>query len=270
MAIGSKIVTGLKNASDSKTKAWFSNYVKNTVWFGCKSAVIKSVVKDVICSSRQSVTERPSKRRKINSPVEFLGDAIYLLQREECDAKLAGMILLQLHTEKDKLASSSVLARLAEEVLSPDNFISDWSTTDWFSLKVLETMWRNGDHALAREILAPAHVSSNSLWHRRASVVAFVNWYKYRDCLPATFAQELVDACEQNLLASPDERFTQTGVSWVLRYILVQTEKDERTYAADMVYRHSALWTREAKKSLVEKMPKASAMRTKILKLGDN
>ena len=58
----------------------------------------------------------------------------------------------------------------------------------------------------------------------------------------------------RRLLASPDEWFTQTGVAFFLRYaLLVKVDKDE-AYAT--IVRHGDLWTAEAKKSLVEKLPK--------------
>ena len=126
-------------------------------------------------------------------------------------------------------------------------------------------MWQSSvDPEVADGILRFAVEPSNGLWHRRMGVVPFLDWYKHRLRLPLDFGHRLVDACEANLLASPHERFTQTGIAWVLRYTLVQPEKD---YAASMVYRHGGLWTKEAKKSLVEKLPTSSAMRNKILKL---
>ena len=236
--LASKIVSGLILASDASTKAWFTNYVKGSTWFGCKSPTIKSVVQatvDEYCGET-----KPAKRPKIAAPapalqIEYLSDAVALLQRDECDAKLAGMFLLQLHTDGASLATASALQALNEQVLLPAGVITDWSTADWFALKVLETMWRHGDgnHDLARQILSFANVPTNGLWHRRMSVVAFVNWHKHRDKLPATFGVELVGACEANLLASPNERFTQTGVAWVLRYVLLQ--ENERDYAASVI-----------------------------------
>jgi hypothetical protein len=62
-----------------------------------------------------------------------------------------------------------------------------------------------------------------------------------------------MNAAEHCLLASPQERFTQTGCAWMLRYAL--TQKDDADLAIQIIARHSHLWTTEAKKSMVEKLP---------------
>lgn len=266
--LASKIVSGLILASDASTKAWFTNYVKGSTWFGCKAPIIKSVVQTAVdeYSRETNAAKRPKTTPPAPAPhIEYLSDAVTLLQCDECDAKLAGMLLLQLHTDGTSLATASALQALNEQVLLPAGVVADWSTADWFALKILETMWRHGggNHDLARQILSSAHVPANGLWHRRTSVVAFVNWHKHRDKLPANFGIELVDACEANLLASPNERFTQTGVAWVLRYVLLQV--NERDYAASVIRKHKDLWTPEAKKSLVEKLPKTHPIRVELL-----
>ena len=147
--LSGKIVTGLKRASDSATREWFTNYVKGTDWYGCKAPVIKQVVRDAIASQTTlaaaaplpEASELPKRKRcKTDEPepclVPHLADAVVLLKHQECDAKLAGMFLLQLHTEPQALASVKVLEIIEREVLAPPGVIDDWSTADWFSLKV--------------------------------------------------------------------------------------------------------------------------------------
>jgi len=265
----SKILSGLTLAADASTRAWFTNYVKGSTWFGCKAPIIRSVVQNAIDESFSDMEKPASKRprssqRNFEPQAVYLADAVALMQRNECDAKLAGMFLLQFHSDGAELASARTLRSLNEQVLLPQGVISDWSTADWFALKVLESMWRygEGNHELARQILNAARAPSNGLWHRRASIVAFVNWHKYRDKLPANFGKELVDACEANLLVSPSERFTQTGVAWVLRYVLLDPE--ERDYAFQVVCKHRDLWNTEAKKSLFEKLPKSHPFRFEL------
>ena len=105
-----------------------------------------------------------------------------------------------------------------------------------------------------------------NLWYRRCGVVCFVNYYKNRTKLPFDIGTRLVQAAEYSLLASPEERFTQTGIAWVLRYALLEPEDRDATLA--MIVRHGDLWTVEAKKSLLEKLHKSDPKRTQILALG--
>lgn len=275
----SRIILGLQRSADNATKAWSTNYVKGTVWFGCKMPVVRAVVKEALDSCRQTEIDTSAqsvKRRKISQSTDcvvapepglprLLDDAVALLRRDECDAKLAGMILLAEHTPKEQLATKSALDILEREVISKPGIIDDWSTTDWFCCKVLASIWQNsGDHALALQILGFATIPSNGVFHRRMGVVPFVDWFKFRDRLPHDFGLRLVDACEANLCASPEERFTQTGVAWVLRYVLIQPT--ERDHAAAMIFRQGNLWSKEAKRSLAEKLPASDTRRKKILK----
>jgi hypothetical protein len=82
------------------------------------------------------------------------------------------------------------------------------------------------------------------------------------------FGEKLIEACQQSLLASPDdERFTQTGIAWLLRYMLVQTE--DRDAALEMIVRKGHYWNVEAKRSLIEKLNKTDPRRQQILTLGE-
>ena len=56
---------------------------------------------------------------------------------------------------------------------------------------------------------------ADSVWQRRASVVAFVNLAKHVDGNFVGFTEMVLDNCTQ--LLGSQERFAQTGVGWFLR-----------------------------------------------------
>ena len=193
------------------------------------------------------------------------------------------MILLSEHVTLDELATHAVLDRFDREVWNnlknknhPNNnpnqnyccCLNDWSSADWFSARVLSKIALAGQHDLAERILSYTTQSESSLWQRRCGVVSFLQYHKHdRDKLPADFGLRLVQACETSLLCSPQERFTQTGIAWVLRYVLLLQGDDEQEAALAMICRNGSLWTTEAKKSLVEKLSKKDPRRTRILSL---
>ena len=265
------ILRGLQEQSDPKTKTWFTNYVKGSEWIGCKTPTVRSVVRSV--AQEHHLQDNPKHDLTIDT-------AIALLQHKASDAKLGGMMLLQEVLPRSKLASHAMLDRFDRDLWSSSNdnntymIIADWSTADWFAVRVLkhivffknEETGGNFDESLIRRVLGYTQQQDSSLWHRRCGVIPFLDYHKHRSLLPEGFGSDLIKACEESLLISPQERFTQTGVAWVLRYVLLQ--KEERNEAFEMIQRHGEIWTTEAKKSLVEKLGKRDRMRTKILSLG--
>lgn len=251
-----EIIDGIHRRSDKKTKAWFTNYVKGTTWVGCKLPTV-----------RQAVTEACSNNNGHDGSY-LLHSAIELLQFDECDVKLSGMLLLSEKMPLDDLATEATLHRIEENILLR-NCVQDWSSADWFATKVLRKIVFSGDHKLVERVLNYTKIADtpdqNYLFVRRCGVVSFLFYERNRDKLPSNIANKLIEACERNLTTSPEERFTQTGVAWVLRYVLLQPE--EATVAMEMIIRNGHLWTTEAKKSLVEKLNKNDPRRNQILKL---
>lgn len=274
-SLASLIVSGLHQNAKPETKEWFSNYVKGSTWIGTKVPTVRKVVHDTIKNSGEK-----TKMKTTSYPMNVLVDeSIVLMQQEECDAKLAGMILLSEFCPIHQIDTArEVLDRLIDQILEPQTYITDWSTSDWFAVRVLQKMaygtsgcgrsavnhTPNNNHELALKIVNFAR-DGTTLWYRRCGIVTFVNYYKHRDKLPPNFASTLMNAAEHCLLASPQERFTQTGCAWMLRYAL--TQKDDADLAIQIITRHSHLWTTEAKKSMVEKMPSSHKLRKQILLL---
>ena len=270
-------MANLHQHATQSTKDWFTNYVKGTVWIGCKLPTVRQCVNDVIPPIKtKKKAKSTSTAAKNICPERLLDTAVRLLQQSECDVKLAGMLILSecfpLHGDGLILSSSVVLDRLERNVLEP-NLVNDWSSADWFAMKVLRRIVLEAPpeivEQVAERVLGYTQHGTN-LWYRRCGVIPFVQYYNHRDVLPDDIGLRLIQACETSLLASPTERFTQTGVAWVLRYMLSQrtATSQERDAAAAMVVKHGSLWTTEAKKSLTEKLAKSDALYTKIRNLG--
>src|SRR5918995_3544930 len=97
--------------------------------------------------------------------------------------------------------------------LFDQGYIRDWSTCDWFCVKVLGPVVEQQGEACARAI--SKWREGDSVWQRRASVVAFANLAREGDHNFPGFTEMMFDNCS-HLLGS-QERFAQTGVGWVLR-----------------------------------------------------
>jgi len=306
MALAHDLIQNLQNHADPKSKAWFENYNKGTLWLGCKMPVVRSSIQRVLrdygtSSSSGSTTPLQSKtasrKRKatpttaknndqvmssISSPITdtlLLDTAIYLLQQTACDVKLAGMLLLSEEYPIEKLATMTTLERFDQDVWLDPSIIADWSTADWFALKVLQKIvfcdkddGEQQKQELQKHVMGYASRSDASLWQRRCGIVTFLQYPKYQntdtDDDDDVLGRQLVEACEANLLLSPQERFTQTGIAWVLRYVLAESrEKDTSQLALNFIFRHGSVWTTEAKKSFCEKLSPSDPRRKRILNL---
>ena len=98
--------------------------------------------------------------------------------------------------------------------LFEQGYFFDWSTTDWFCVRVLDpTILRHGFPA-AEAMATPAQGIANwckakQLWQRRASLVSFRHAAKDRQ-----YHSRIRQVIE--VLVLEDQRFIQTGIGWVL------------------------------------------------------
>jgi len=255
-SLASLILSGLHSSAKPDTKQWYTNYVKGSKWIGNKAPSVRKVVRDTVHAT-------------VNNNYHYddvIDNSIHLIQQEECDAKLAGMILLSEFCPIEKLATAHVLNRLVDQVLEPQIYIADWATADGFSGHVLRRIAYR-DNELAKTITNFSK-DGTTLWYRRCGIVPFVAYFKHRDKLPPNFGTIIIDAVEHCLNASPQERFTQTGCAWLLRYAILQ--KEDREYALKVITKHSLVWNLEAKKSISEKLAPNDPLRKQIMSLGKN
>ena len=121
---------------------------------------------------------------------------------------------------EDKLAGILLLAERLLETLGADDVpflaepftrshVADWSTCDWYCVKVLARVVERDAHAaaaIAEWRLAPG------LWQRRAAAVSFVRVARTGE---PRFTRHILRVCAVNV--RDRERFSQTSVGWVLR-----------------------------------------------------
>lgn len=190
-----KLQAALDKAASSETKKWFENYLKNAIEYrGVKTPVVMLLV------------DNWYKKEKLNEkPVTFqLKLACNLLSQEKAEDKFAGIIYIQQYLLKS--ADTETLLKKFDALFRKGVFF-DWSSTDWFCMRVLNRIVvSNGMRAA--EIIALWRRSDN-LWQRRASIVSFHSAAKHEEFHPI-INKIIADLVIEN------ERFIQTGIGWVI------------------------------------------------------
>ncbi|HEV3408231.1 MAG TPA: DNA alkylation repair protein [Gaiellaceae bacterium] len=192
----------LDAAANEWTRAWWERYLKGAVPFrGAPMAEIRRVMHELW--EDRELAALPAERQ-----VEI---ALRLFVEPYSEDKLTGVLALA-----ERLLGHLTLAdvpRLARPFAEGD--IDDWSTCDWYCVKVLGPfIERAPDPRAAAEAVA-AWRSAESLWQRRAAAVAFVNLAPRADDVFPGLARLILDVCASNV--RDPARFSQTGVGWVLR-----------------------------------------------------
>jgi 3-methyladenine DNA glycosylase AlkD len=190
----------LQKHADTKTKAWWENYVKGSAPFlGVKMPVVRRVV-------HQWHQEYVDGRLEIAQQVDL---ALTLFEGLYTEDKLAGTLFLQeILLPAGALSWQRDVYRFAR--LFDDGRIYDWNVCDWFCVKVLGSLIKENDLACAERVAGWQR--AENLWRARASLVAFVPVAGNERCYPL-----VATACE-SVIARP-ERFAKTAVGWILREI---------------------------------------------------
>lgn len=185
----------LDDAADMQTKQWFENYLKHAIRYrGIKTPKVARIV---------------AEWRKLHglqqlSEEEGLDLAVSLIRQEHAEDKFAGTLYIQKYLQK-RVEADSLLTRV-EDLFSCGAFF-DWSTTDWFCVRVLgPAIVRHGQEAAER---IAGWCGETNLWNRRASIVPFravVRDEAYHHLIKSTIA----------VLVKERERFIQTGIGWVI------------------------------------------------------
>jgi 3-methyladenine DNA glycosylase AlkD len=194
----------LNARATAATREWWTKYLRGAASFrGVKMADIR---KAVHAWYRE---ERLGQHLSVGQQKDL---ALMLLEENYSEDKLAGMLFLQeILLPAGALDCRSDLPRFA--CLFDEGYICDWSTCDWFCVKVLGPLVEQQGEACARAI--SEWREANSVWQQRASVVVFANLAREGDQNFPGFTEMVLDNCT-HLLGS-QERFAQTGVGWVLR-----------------------------------------------------
>jgi 3-methyladenine DNA glycosylase AlkD len=199
-----RLQTRLDTHATAATREWWTKYLRGAASFrGVKMGDIRTAVHAWFRE------ERLGEHLSVGQQKDL---ALMLLEEDYTEDKLAGVLFLQeILLPASALDWRSDLPRFAR--LFDEGHIRDWSICDWFCVKVLGPLVEQQGEACARVI--SEWREANSVWQRRASVVAFVNLASEGDRNFPGFTEMVLDNCS-HLLRS-EERFEQTGVGWVLR-----------------------------------------------------
>ena len=158
-----------------------------------------------------------------------------LIREGHAEDKFAGTLYIQKHL-LPRVDEATLLS--TAEALFADRVFFDWSTTDWFSGRVLGPLIARGGQVVAKRIAGWR--TAADLWQRRSSIVPFravVRESEYHPLIEETIA----------VLVSERARFIQTGVGWVIsdlakvhpRVAAALVERHFNDLSAEVIRRHT-------------------------------
>jgi hypothetical protein len=180
------------------TREWWTKYLRGAASFrGVKMADIRKAV------HAWFKEERLGEHLSVGQKKDL---ALMLLEEDYTEDKLAGILFLQeILLPARALDGRSDLPRFAR--LFDEGYICDWSTCDWFCVKVLGPMVDQQGEACARTI--SEWREANSVWQQRASVIAFANLAREGDKNFPGFTEMMLTNCShllQRLAAALNHR----------------------------------------------------------------
>ncbi|MDQ4069728.1 MAG: DNA alkylation repair protein, partial [Actinomycetota bacterium] len=143
-------------------------------------------------------------------------------------------------TSEDKLAAVLLLAEQMPGRLSVDHLdalatpfraghVTDWSVCDWYATKALHAFLTHDPEDLEPRARGVATWGgAESLWQRRAGLVAFVKLAPRAHEQFDGFTELVLQLCRDNLVS--DDRFAHTGPGWVLRELSRAEPEAVRTF----------------------------------------
>ena len=183
----------LQAAADLATKAWFERYLRHAIRY--RGVRTPEIARLTAAWYRQAGVAALSASQQLEV-------AAALMRQPMAEDKLAATILLGKVLLK-RVPHDDVLDMA--EALFRDGAFFDWSTTDWFSVRVLAPLVKQG-HGSDR-IAGWKH--SRFLWQRRCAITG----------LRSVVGDPAQDALINGVIATlvkEDERFIQTAVGWVI------------------------------------------------------
>ena len=226
------------------TREWWTKYLRGAASFrGVKMGDVRTAVHAWFREERLGEHLSVGQQKDLT---------VMLLEEAYSEDKLAGILFLQeILLPAGALDWRSDLPRFAR--LFDEGYIRDWSTCDWFCVKVLDPLVEQQGEACARAI--SEWREANSVWQRRASVVAFANLAREGDRNFPGFTEMVLDNCT-HLLGS-QERFAQTGVGWILR----ELSRSDQGRVIGFVEANLDRFSREALKNATKYLPPEVAER---------
>lgn len=189
------LVSQLEQNSNLKTKQWFDNYLKGAIEYrGVKTPQVIKLVKDW----------HQENQLRNYTVQEQLTLCIDLIASSFAEDKFAGIIYIQ----RFLISEINYQELLAEcDIMFKQNYFFDWSTTDWFCIRVLDPIIIN--YGLDAATIIANWRQSENFWQRRAAIVSF----RHASCdrqYHALIKLIIDDLVQEN------QRFIQTGIGWVL------------------------------------------------------
>ena len=220
------------------TREWWTRYLRGSASFrGVKMGDVRSAV------HLWYEEEELGANLSVGSQKDL---ALMLLEEDYSEDKVAGMLLLQeILLPAGALDWRSDLLRFAR--LFDEGYIRDWSTCDWFCVKVLGPLVEQQGVACARAI--SEWREAQGVWQQRASVVAFANLASEGDRNFPGFTEMVFGNCAY--LLESRERFVQTGVGWILR----ELSRWDQGRVVAFVEANLDRFSREALKNAIKYLP---------------
>jgi 3-methyladenine DNA glycosylase AlkD len=237
-ALIARLQLRLNARATAATREWWTKYLRGAASFrGAKMGDIRAAVHTWF------EEEQLGKLLSVEQQKDL---ALTLLEEDHAEDKLAGVLFLQeILLPEGALDWRSDLPRFAR--LFDEGYIRDWSICDWFCVKVLGPLVEQQGEPCARAI--SEWRGAQSVWQRRASVVAFANLARKGDQTFAGFTEMMLNDCSR--LLGSQERFAQTGVGWVLR----ELSRSDQGRVIGFVEANLDRFTREALNNAIKYLP---------------
>jgi 3-methyladenine DNA glycosylase AlkD len=230
------IADQLAAAADEKTRVWWERYLKGAVPFrGVPMAGIRRIVHETWRTTGVD-QEDPDVQIEL---------ALGQFAEPYSEDKIAGVLALS------ELLLDHVTVDHVPALAGPfeRGHIEDWSTCDWYCVKVLGRFVERGADRQARAEAIGAWRDAQTLWQRRAAAVSFVNLAPQGERFYDGFTDLLLTVCRANV-ADP-ARFSQTSVGWLLRELSGADPDQVRAFLDE----HGQSMCREARRAAAARLP---------------
>ena len=215
------------------TKEWWERYLKGTARFrGVPMAGVREVAHATAVEAGLDALDADERKRI----------AYALLEQPETEDKLAGVLLL-----RERWLDDMGVADLPDlAALFDGGHVADWGICDWLCVKVLAPLVERDGRGFA-EALA-TWTDAPGLWRRRAAAVSFAPPAPRGDGVFDGFTALALATAARNVRDA--ERFSQTGVGWLLRELSKAEPDAVRAFVAE----HEESLSREARRMALAKI----------------
>lgn len=222
-------------AGDDAKRTWWERYLKGAAAFhGVPIATVRTIVGEwYVDHGLRHVDD-----------AEFVAHLSAAMALPATENALAVYVLVQDHT-LERLDPVRDLPTIASWFDA--GHVADWNSCDWLCVRVLGPLIERHGPPAAQRI--SAWRDAPGLWRRRAAVVAFVNLVGREEEVFAGCRQLVLDACASNV--TDPQRFSQTGVAWVLRELSTAAPQS----VADFLAAHRGQMSAEARRTAATHLP---------------